>query len=463
MKKYNIPFPSASLFGLLILINLCFLQSIKAQNNEALARTYIEQKAKEYQLSADDIQDWIITAQHTSSASHLTHIYCRQRYRGIEIPTANLSLHLRPDKSLFRMHNDFIPDLQSKINTERAGISAQQAIEAGAKDLGLSLQEPLSIAERKGGTDQSLVFGDAGISKKPIPARLVYRPMPGDRLELAWEVDIDPLSDTDVWRIWVDATEGKITGKENRTTSCASGESAVCTHAGHSKGDSRHLSELLSTCSENESGSADELPVQGAYRVFPLPITAPDNGGRSPVLDPDDPLASPFGWHDTDGATGAEFLDTRGNNVIAFRDNNGTLQFASGGSSLVFVFPYASNASLEDNTNAAITNAYYVGNKVHDILYHYGYNEASGNYQLNNYGNGGSGGDPMLVEIQESDNCGSDFTRTAEGFPSSVNLSVCDGVRDAGFSNVTIIHEYTHGLSHRLVGGPGQRRLPPGF
>ena len=61
------------------------------------------------------------------------------------------------------------------------------------------------------------------------------------------------------------------------------------------------------------------------YNVYPQPVESPSHGSRGVVTDPwvftPVPAAhpSPFGWHDTNGLPGAEFTDTRGNNVNAFR------------------------------------------------------------------------------------------------------------------------------------------------
>jgi len=38
---------------------------------------------------------------------------------------------------------------------------------------------------------------------------------------------------------------------------------------------------------------------------------------------------------------------------------------------------------------------------MHDWLYGYGFDEASGNFQVDNFGRGGSGGDPVLAEAQD--------------------------------------------------------------
>ena len=48
-----------------------------------------------------------------------------------------------------------------------------------------------------------------------------------------------------------------------------------------------------------------------------------------------------------------------------------------------------------------MANLFYTCNAFHDILYRYGFDEASGNFQANNYGRGGLGGDYVRCEAQD--------------------------------------------------------------
>src|SRR5690606_42127105 len=52
--------------------------------------------------------------------------------------------------------------------------------------------------------------------------------------------------------------------------------------------------------------------LTGSYQVFELPLESPLYGSRTIVTNAPYTTASPFGWHDTNGAIGAEFTDTRG-------------------------------------------------------------------------------------------------------------------------------------------------------
>ena len=50
---------------------------------------------------------------------------------------------------------------------------------------------------------------------------------------------------------------------------------------------------------------------------------------------------------------------------------------------------------------AAVTNLFYWNNIMHDVSYAYGFNEAAGNFQVNNYGKGGLGNDDVRAEAQD--------------------------------------------------------------
>src|SRR5690606_33350814 len=133
---------------------------------------------------------------------------------------------------------------------------------------------------------------------------------------------------------------------------------------------------------------------------------APPSDARVVVLDPAHAVASPYGWHDTNGAAGAEYTRTRGNNVHAYTDldaNNSPDAGSDpdGGSSLHFSFPLDLSQAPSTYRPAAVTHLFYWNNVIHDILYQYGFDEAAGNFQVNNYGRGGLGNDDVRAEAQD--------------------------------------------------------------
>ena len=63
-----------------------------------------------------------------------------------------------------------------------------------------------------------------------------------------------------------------------------------------------------------------------------------------------------------------------------------------------FDFPIDLTEHAQNYRDAAVANLFYVNNMIHDVLYRYGFDEASGNFQANNYGRGGDGGDYVRAE-----------------------------------------------------------------
>jgi cysteine-rich repeat protein len=160
--------------------------------------------------------------------------------------------------------------------------------------------------------------------------------------------------------------------------------------------------------------------ARDGYNVYRAPLTNPDEGGRSIETNPADATASPFGWHDTNAVEGAEFTDTRGNNVVAQEDTDGDDNGGfrpNGGAGLVFDFSVDLELHPSSYQSAAIAHLFYWNNTLHDVLYQYGFNEAAGNFQENNYGNGGAGGDPVQADAQDgSDTNNAQFGTPPDGF-----------------------------------------------
>lgn len=204
------------------------------------------------------------------------------------------------------------------------------------------------------------------------------------------------------------------------------------------------------------------------YEVFPQPLTSPDDGPRSIQVMPDDPIASPFGWHDVDGVLGPEFNITRGNNVHVYgdRDANNMPDPGSEPSSVDLDFtgdlvPLDLTLDPVNYLHASVVNQFYWTNLSHDLLYHYGFDEQAGNFQEYNYTTQSTGGDAVNVEAQKGadlnfSNIGS-FSTPPDGSPPRMLLGVwtfTDPFRDSGLSNLVVVHEYVHGLTSRLTAGP---------
>jgi len=416
--------------------------------------------------------DFVITKQHVSRTSGVNHVYLRQAINGLEVYGTESSVHIDRNGKVLMEHNKFLSDIKATLKSSSQGISARQAITSVAGQMGYhitNLQEIKSL----GGKNNATVFNKAGISSEEIPTKLMYYYREGVGTYLVWELSIAEKTSPDWWNFRVDASTGKIIDKDNWTVSC----NILGAHEDHAHSSATTPAPFIGpleapkTISNTNTASSFNMiaPPAASYRVYAMPIESPNYGSRTLVSNPENLTASPFGWHDTNGDDTPEFTNTRGNNVDAYDDDNannnpdGKYAFSPGGN-LIFDFPLNTTYSGGDQSeNAAITNLFYWTNIIHDVTYQYGFDEASGNFQQNNYGNGGLGNDPVNAEAQDgSGTCNANFATPGDGSRPRMQMYVCNS-RDGDLDNMVIIHEYGHGISNRLSTLGGAEQMGEGW
>ncbi|MCC6412927.1 MAG: T9SS-dependent M36 family metallopeptidase [Saprospiraceae bacterium] len=363
--------------------------SVGAQQHQDIIQTYLQQEKSQWKLSDNDIRNWTVSDQYDNPQTGVTYTYLHQQVAGIRVFNAVSTMAIK-DGKVVHYANRFFPNASQNAHATQPALSAEQAIESAAGHLNLSLQETPRLLATETGRLQ-YTFTRAGIAQENIKAELVLVQV-GPSLRLAWNVSIAPLKSADWWNIRIDALNGQFLEKNNWTTHCNLGSGF------HRKG----------TCTSGNHAAALETPsiesLFGNYNVYALPVEAPTFGVRSLLSDPHSTVASPYGWHDTDGADGAEHTITRGNNVYAYedlQDSNLPGYSPDGGPSLNFDFPIDTALPPVENQDAILTNLFYMNNMLHDVLYLHGFDERAGNFQENNYSGEGAGNDYVVAEGQD--------------------------------------------------------------
>lgn len=410
-----------------------------------VAIEHVQRHHRQLGLRAADVAHLRITDAYRSTHTGVTHVYLRQTIHDLDVERGNVTVNVMPDRSILSIGSRLEEDITSRVS-RTAELNAVAAARRAAEHLHLtSTTDPVVLSEASVGDRRTTLLWSA-ISVSPIPLRLVYHPAGDGRLRLAWQLEIEEVSHQHWWQIAVDAETGNILAKTDY----------VNQHTDPHREEQRAL-----------GTSKRELATDGSsYRVYALPLESPNDGDRRLVKSPADKKASPFGWHDTDGRKGHEYTTTRGNNVHAYADYspgfNSALPTmdADGGTELAFDFDLDFTLPPQLWKDAAVTNLFYWNNITHDIAYRYGFNEAAGNFQVKNYSNKGSGGDPVQAEAQDGQGVNNaNFATPPEGqsprmqmflWPSTPHRQLIDGDLDGG----VIIHEYGHGISNRLTGGP---------
>ena len=204
--------------------------------------------------------------------------------------------------------------------------------------------------------------------------------------------------------------------------------------------------------------------------VFPAPsVQNPDDGAyaleflsgrldaRGACPAPIYPAAAAAGF-----ACWTDGVATAGNNADACADldANDICDGRALGTGSRFLYPftdaYDATSSASADLSAALVNAFYWTNVAHDWLYELGFDEASGNFQQDNFGRGGYGNDGVRVDVHDGAATNNAlFSTPPDGIAPRMALGLWPGSRrDVAFDGDVILHEYVHGLSNRLVGGP---------
>jgi len=138
--------------------------------------------------------------------------------------------------------------------------------------------------------------------------------------------------------------------------------------------------------------SVERRTNNDSYRVFAL----------SPLQSSQEVIAGD-NWVGTGPQTSTNIS---GNNARAYLDGDANNAPDTGGASVsdgnfLAVADFLSQPGTAANRAVAVQNLFYLNNILHDVLKGAGFDEAQGNFQVDNFGNGGVGGDPVNAEAQD--------------------------------------------------------------
>jgi subtilase family serine protease len=148
-----------------------------------------------------------------------------------------------------------------------------------------------------------------------------------------------------------------------------------------------------------------------------------------------------------------------GNNTQVLRGSLSTPSATGSfdGSRWLFDFPFNTAGSAE-------ATLFFALNFAHDFFYDLGFDEASGNFQINNFGRGGLGGDSVRAVARAAGRNNATFQPAPEGSSPIISMFLWDAAGcwgadvdgdgsldlDGDFDLDIILHEFHHGVSHRL-------------
>ncbi|WP_405067001.1 M36 family metallopeptidase [Kribbella sp. NBC_01510] len=361
----------------------------------------------------------------TTSADGVA-VHLRQQYKGIAIYDASETVRFDPSGQLLEVAGRSYTIADDLV--VEPSIPASEALEVAAAHLaagddevepdpfGQSVAEPVpdvqsmtarlitSPLERP---DRATVFEATGFAR-PVTVALMWFPLDGG-LRLSWHLRVQ-VPGAPEYRFLIDAADARI---------------LLCRRLTHGLG-----------------GHAQVVLRSGEGRKdvdFPLPLAT-----YGVPVPPGLPAGFPDPW----------LLDetTAGASVRAIDFSTGrTVKGAPSAGGVVFAAPAQENAPEQ-----LVLNVFSYCAAMHDALYLLGFREPDGNFQLSALGRGGRAGDAVLAQVHPGVVWGTaNMATPADGSAPTMNMGLVNSTqRHTALDADVVYHEYTHGLSNRLVGGP---------
>jgi extracellular elastinolytic metalloproteinase len=378
-------------------------------------------------------------AQETSSGARAVHL--KQTYKGIGIFQAAQTVRFAPDDRITEAVGSSVTIAQDvpvspRLTVEQAVLKAAQFVatpgteETAARDqFGQPLAPPVSvdvtgfvpkvIATFTDISEQPTVL-EGGPFGNPIRAKLIWFPLEDNELRLAWEVVVTMPANRGQYRTMVDAERGEILYNHQLV---------------------QHIAAQGNVYRIDGSRPREMTPFPRPLEDYGLPIPNDlPNGFPDPWVERDEAVGNSVEAHlDFDQA------DPGRGPTIQGEVKDGVLTF---------------DPADPNGDEQKVLNIFYLNCYMHDYFYLLGFREADGNFQIDNLGRGGVPADrvdarsfPMPIDGTAT------MASAADGKTPLMSMGLVEvegdpPERHTAFDFQVICHEFTHGVSNRLVGGP---------
>lgn len=395
-----------------------------------------------------DVENLMVTNAYQSVNSDISHVYYKQTFNGIPIFNSSISVALK-NGEMKTVSSNLITNLNSKKVNSKVGIQQNKIEEAAAKNLGYPLVKNEGKAVSEGKKMKSLQN-----KKLDFPApKLTYFLTENNELILGYQMVIRLATETgtQTFLTIADASNGKVLKLMNTTLSCNFDHSSFANPE----------REIRKDLDKEENINIAMPSGTHSYKVFPLPMDSPNSGNRRIVENPADAVASPYGWH-SDGTSADEFHFTGGNNTVTMYDHDSQKylnyqdgfwpefdHFAESNGDFNFDFPLNLDLHPYENKEAMVTNLFYMNNTLHDIFYHYGFDEVAGNFQFTNFSGLGVEGDVVISLAQTGMSANminnAYFQLGTDGYPALMSMFLWSPFSSSAPLSIDMLEIYTNG------------------
>ncbi|HKJ57145.1 MAG TPA: M36 family metallopeptidase [Nitriliruptoraceae bacterium] len=390
-----------------------------------VALGYLKAERESFGLTARAAASFKVVSEHALAGGH--QVVLEQRVQGLPVDDATITAAVDLDGQLLA-----IGGRAASLDTSGAArLDAGEAIATAAEAGGVTnAREPRGSATRAAGKHEyPNPYAKGLVQPSPVSAELVWHITDDGSLRKAWRTDVEA-SGSSWFESVVDAATGEVLAQESNYSHHAEGNVFREQHPGVT-GATQQLTDLTGLDGSWVSGTVTAGNNVNAYR------------------DRDDNDAND------------EYQPNEADTHFNYTFNNTWATTAD----------VTSVTALDDDQDVGVTQMFYYTNDMHDWLYGFGFDEASGNFQDDNFGRGGSDSDPVLAESQDGWDFGcidddvmppvaercldnANFGTNADGSTARMQMYMFTSpFRDGAMDGDVIAHEYGHGVSNRLVPG----------
>ena len=392
-----------------------------------------------------------LAADYTNPNGNLSFTQFNQTINDIPVFRGEIKAGFTKNGEMIRVINNLAPDLNYQNLSTDFG-SSVEAVKSAAAYINHPLKIQETIQNKAASNDLKAVYGEGDWA---TTAEKMYFPTEPGVARTAWRVLI--WESVNTYYVIIDAETGKMLWRKNITND----QSQTSTFSVYANPNA--LVNVADNPFPMTPGPIDPTLGQQGAAISRTLITR--IGNEPPYT------FNNNGWI-TDGNN-----TTDGNAVEAGIDRDGTDGIdpqgrAVGSPNRNFVYDYApgnpnnntgdaptatpQNYPISAYQNGVVTQLFYICNRYHDEMYRLGFTEQAGNFQQDNFGRGGAGGDRVSAEAQDSSGTNNaNFSSPADGTRGKMQMFLWSGPSpffDGDLDADVVIHEHTHGLSNRLHG-----------
>jgi len=402
------------------------------------ALAFVDEHAAALEVDAATLRTFPLTRNFDTSDGLMHHLTWQQRIDGLDLFNAELRINVARGGEIMNAGSTVLAPPEGGWRIPEQSLDEAAAIRAAAANLGITIAKaptPTTDIGPHGGVIHQ-TSGEFG-NQDPLEVKKVLFARTRDQVVPAWWMSVPEKGVGNTYDMVIDATDGSVLWRHNRLVWDTTQPATYRIYAGDSPAP-------LSPGRNTPDGFQAPFVARTLLTVQPAEISA----------------FSPNGWI-PDGQTA-----TVGNNVDAYLDsaNDNTASAADRATGASRVFDFSLNVGLNTGDApaayqpAVTTQLFYYANRFHDRLYSLGFNEASGNFQTDNLGRGGTAADPVRAESQDGSgtNNANFSTSGTDGSTARCQMYVWTGPtpdRDGSLDGDIVYHEMAHGLSIRLHRG----------